>query len=310
MKGNTQGKTVIISGANGYFGDIVCQYFESQSWRVLKAVRQDGADLPFELDQPDDFSRLKIGDKVDLFIHAAAAHEVTCREQPYRSIFQNIAGTRAALDFCISNEIPNFVYISTIHVFGHPVGRIDELTQPLSANDYGLSHLQAEEYVQMYTREKKIQGMVVRPSNLFGIPANLSKFKRWTLTPMAFCREAVEKKKIVLKTPGFQRRNFVSTLDLCAAIYSTVEHIREAPLLHLSGPDTLSIRGLAQLIQKVMRDHLNEEIELVMPEGVATDEGFVYTSRYLNNFYQPSHRIEEFAIDFCKKLKLESSQIS
>ncbi|MCG8365688.1 MAG: NAD(P)-dependent oxidoreductase [Pseudanabaenales cyanobacterium] len=310
MKPDTQSKTVIISGANGYFGGIACQYFEAQGWQVLKATRQDGADIPLDLDQPEAFSSQKVDAQVDLFIHAAAAHEVTCREQPYRAVVQNVAGARAALDFCVFNGIQKFVYLSTFHVFGYPTGQIDELTPPLPANDYGLSNLQAEEYVQLYTRQKKLHGMVVRPSNFFGIPADLSQCKRWTLTPLAFCREAVEKKQIILRTAGFQQRNFVSILDICAAIHAAASHIKEVPLLHIAGPNTLSIRGLAQLAQQSMRDHLNEEIGLTIPNGTPTDEDFLYTSRYLGNLYQPTDKIEDFIASFCKKLSQELSLIA
>ena len=305
MKPDTPSKTVIISGANGYFGGIACQYFEDQGWRVLKATRQDGADIRLDLDQPEAFSTQRVDSQVDLFIHAAAAHEITCREQPFRAIFQNVAGTRAALDFCLSNGIQKFVYLSTFHVFGRPTGQIDELTPPLPGNDYGLSNLQAEEYVQLYTRQKKLQGMVVRPSNFFGIPFDLHQCKRWTLTPLAFCREAVENKQIVLRTPGFQQRNFVSILDICAAIHAASSQIQEIPLLHISGPNTLSIRRLAQLVQQSMRDHLNEEIRLMIPDGQPTDENFVYTSRYLNTLHQPTEKIEDFIASFCKKLNQE-----
>ncbi|MDJ0702087.1 MAG: NAD(P)-dependent oxidoreductase [Leptolyngbyaceae cyanobacterium MO_188.B28] len=310
MKSDTQSKTVIISGANGYFGGIACQYFEAQGWKVLKATRQDGADIRIDLDQPKAFSSLKIDAQADLFIHTAAAHEVTCREQPYRAIFQNVAGARAALDFCVSNGIPKFVYLSTFHVFGCPTGPIDELTQPLPANDYGLSNLQAEEYVQLYTRQQKLHGMVVRPSNFFGIPADLSQCKRWSLTPLGFCRDAVEKKQIVLRTPGFQQRNFVSVLDICAAIHATFPHIQELPLLHISGPNTLSIRRLAQLVQQAMRDRLSQEITLTIPDGSPPDESFEYTSRYLNNFYQPKDKIEDFLGAFCPKLFQELALIA
>ena len=184
-------KTVVISGANGYFGGIACQYFQEQGWSVLKATRQTGADIYCDLDHPEQLCTTKIDCHADVFIHAAAAHEVTCREQPYRSIFYNVAGTKAALDFCVLNNIQHFVYLSTFHVFGNPQGIIDESTVPCPLNDYGLSHLQAEQYVQMYNKAKKVKGLVVRPSNFFGIPANLQACDRWTLIPLAFCRVTV-----------------------------------------------------------------------------------------------------------------------
>jgi len=300
------GRTVIISGANGYFGDIACHHFISQGWRVLKAMRQQEADIHFDLDVPDIFAQQRIDTKVDLFIHAAGANEVASREYPYRSIFHNVAGTKAALDFCLVNGIENFVYLSTIHVFGEPIGIIDESTQPLPAyhyGTYGLSKLQGEEYVRMYTRCGKIKGMVIRPSNFFGIPVNIDKFKRWTLTPLSFCKQAVEEKKIVLKTPGFQQRNFVSVVDICSAIENVLNSIEDVPLLNLAGLDTLSIRSLAELVKKVMLMHLNEEIELILPESDPEIQSFQYTSCYLNKLYFPVNRIEDFLINFCQILK-------
>jgi UDP-glucose 4-epimerase len=296
-------KTVLISGANGYFGGIASAYFTEQGWTVLKATRHPDADVVFDLDQPEQLATRSLSTPVDVFIHAAAAHEVTCRDQPYRSILQNVVGTKASLDFCVANRIPNFVYLSTFHVFGTPTGTIDEQVLPLSANDYGLSHLQAEEYVQLYTRQQKIQGLVLRPSNFFGIPADLHRCKRWTLTPLGFCREAIEQQKIVLKTPGWQQRNFISILDICGVIQAAIANPPQQSLLHLAGPDTLSIRGLAQLVQRVMAEYLQEQIELVIPDGEPVEQGFNYTSCLLPEIYQPHHTIETFIIDFCKMLR-------
>jgi UDP-glucose 4-epimerase len=296
-------KTVLISGANGYFGGIASAYFTEQGCTVLKATRHADADVVFDLDQPEQLAARSLSTPVDVFIHAAAAHEVTCRDQPYRSILQNVVGTKAALDFCVANRIPNFVYLSTFHVFGNPTGTIDEQVLPLSANDYGLSHLQAEEYVQLYSRQQKIQGLVLRPSNFFGIPADLQQCKRWTLTPLGFCREAIEQQKIVLKTPGWQQRNFISILDICGVIQAAIANGSQRSLLHIAGSDTLSIRGLAQLVQQVMAEHLQERIELVIPEGEPVEQGFHYTSCFLPEIYQPHHSIETFIIDFCKMLR-------
>jgi UDP-glucose 4-epimerase len=298
----TEQPTVVISGANGYFGGIACQFFAQQGWTVLKATRAQDADVFLDLDQPESFPTQRLPTRADVFIHAAAAHEVTCRDQPYLSIRQNVIGTRAALDFCVATGIPKFVYLSTFHVFGNPVGTIDERVLPLPANDYGLSHLQAEDYVQLYTRSQKIQGLVLRPSNFFGIPADLGACKRWTLTPLGFCREAIEQKKIVLKTPGWQRRNFISILDICGVIQAAIATAPPNSVLHIAGPDTLSIRGLAQLVQQVMAEHLGETIALEIPEGEPSPENFHYTSCYLEKLYRPHHGIETFIIDFCNML--------
>ncbi len=299
-------KSVIISGANGYFGGIACQYFQQLGWSVLKATRQAEADIHFELDFPEQFAKIKIDCHADVFIHAAAAHEVTCNKHPYRSIFYNVAGTKAALDFCILNKIQYFVYLSTFHVFGNPQGIIDESNIPCPVNDYGLSHLQAEQYVQMYTKVGGIKGLVVRPSNFFGIPANLQTCDRWTLIPLSFCKEAVERSKITLRTSGLQTRNFVAVTDICAAIVKAIE-LQKLEILHIFGNDTLSIKELAQLVQKVMRKELLQDVVIEFPTTPSHDHQnilpFTYTSLYLDTLITSKACIEDFVAAFCIELR-------
>ena len=298
-------RTVIISGSNGYFGGIAVQYFKLKGWQVLEANRQNNADIFFDLNAPNQIASQKISQPVDLFIHAAAAHEVFCRDYPYKSIFYNVVGTKVSLDFCVNNGIKNFVYLSTFHVFGHPTGNLDESTTPLPANDYGLSHLQAEEYLQMYIRESKIKGVVIRPSNFFGTPANLVRCKRWTLVPLSFCKEAVENKKIVLRTSGLQKRNFVSITDICRVIEKVHELDYPVSLLHVSGPESISIREFAQLVEKVLTDYFHQKIEVNIPNSnnSLVHQEFSYNSRYLKDIYLPVDSLEKFVIDFCGQLK-------
>jgi len=298
----TSTKTVVISGANGYFGRIAQIYFKSQGWQVLKACRDQDRDIWFDLDSPNLIAQSTIGTSANLFIHAAAAHEVVCRQAPYQSIYQNVAGTRAALEFCVNNDISKFIYLSTFHVFGNPDGLIDERTTPAPANDYGLTNRLSEEYVELYRRQGKLQGTVIRPSNFFGVPASLDHCQRWTLTPLAFCRQAVEQGKIVLKTPGYQKRNFISIRDLCGVIEAVTDSMDEFPLLHAVGPDTLSIRELAQCVQNNMKMHLDCDIELALPEGKPEVTDFFYESCYLDDLYKPSERLNEFIAELCTLL--------
>jgi len=303
-------KTAIISGADGYFGRIAQTYFTDQGWQILKATRHPDADIPFDLDQPESSALASLSTPADLFIHAAAAHEVTCRQAPYRSIYQNVAGTRAALEFCVNHNISKFVYLSTFHVFGYPKGNINENTIPLPANDYGVTNLLAEEYVKLYTRQGKLKGMILRPSNFFDIPDDIYHCQRWSLTPLAFCREAVEQKKIVLQTPGYQRRNFVSIRDLCRVIQAATAMNENHPLLHVVGPETLSIRELAQRVQTAIRKHLKQEIELILPSGSPKKQEFNYTSLYLKDLYDPQETIDTFIANFCVMLAHQHIPIS
>lgn len=293
-------KTLIISGAAGYFGTAACDFFSENGWRVLRAIRCEGADIYFDLNSPGTIANVRISDKVDLFIHAAAANKESCLADPYRSIAQNILGTKAALDFCVANRIEHFVYISTLNVFGRPEGHIHELSSPFPEDDYGISHLQAEEYVRMYTSQGKIKGMVIRPSTFIGVPRDISVFTRWNLVPFSFCRQAVTLGEIVLETPGLQQRNFVSVFDICSVINHSFPRIQDFPLLHVHGPDTLTIKKVAELVQAIMKRDFKKRIRLVIPDGVSNEKVFTFQSLYLKDIYQPTGTIEEHIADLSK----------
>ena len=299
--GSKMSKTVLISGANGYFGGIACRYFRESGWNVLKATRQHDADIYLDLDKPEEFACISAPDHIDLFIHAAAAHEVMCVKSPYLSIFQNIAGTKAALEFCVNNKIDRFIYISTFHVYGNPIGQITEDIVPLPVNDYGLSHLQAEEYVQMYSMNTGLKGTVLRPSNFYGIPADMHQFNRWTLTPLAFCREAIITKRIQLNTPGLQKRNFVSIHDICLIIDKIYNCNVSLPLLNICGPDTISIKDLAKSVISTLDSEFKIAVELVVPDGNNSGTDFTYSSNYINDIYPPTQNIYDFITKFVRE---------
>ncbi len=298
-------KTVMISGANGYFGVLACGFFQMRGWRVLRATRKAGDDFLFDLDRPEQFAALRVQQPVDLFIHAAAAHEVTCAREPYRATSQNVAGTLAALDFAVANRIPRFAYLSTFHVFGSPSGLLDERAVPTPANVYGLSHLQAEECVDLYRRRGLVAGFSVRPANFYGVPGSFTDFNRWTLTPLAFPKEALERGEIVLKSPGHQRRNFVHISAICDLIEGNALAGQPQPLLHAAGTETFSIRELALLVADVVHRELGRKIPVVFPEGENNEVAFEFSSLFAPP--RPTPSMAEFIRDFARAL-LDRSQ--
>ncbi len=296
-------KTVLITGSSGYFGGIACRYFADRGWKVIKASRSEHADIAINLDHPEVFANTKVDTQIDLCIHAAAAHEVTCAKEPYRSIYHNVAGTRAVLDFCVNNEISRFVYLSTFHVFGNPSGEINELTLPNPLNDYGLTHLQAEQYVKLYSSKFGLNGMVIRPSNFFGIPADLSRFERWSLIPFAFCKEAIETGSIVLKTPGYQKRNFVAVNDICAAILGATKLENMPDVLHVHGRDTVSVRELATIVKTVVEKKGIRTVTILAPDGPLTTDNFIFNSLYLSTISNPSETLMDYVEGFIEVVR-------
>lgn len=256
-------KSILISGASGYLGGIARRYFACQGYQVKTIGRSLQDDFYFDFGSFD-YSQYAALKKIeaDIFIHAAAANEVICRENPASAYAVNVAGTKSALELAIEHKISSFVYISTFHVFNVSQGVIDESVTPIPTNDYGMSHYLAEQLVEMVGSHSNLTTLTIRPANLFGIPENIEMCKRWSLVPLEFCKEAVANRKIVLKTAGLQERNFVDTDDLMRCIE---RYLGNEQLIHCYGPDTLSILDFAKLVCEVSQRVLGEKVVLEAP---------------------------------------------
>ena len=268
---------VLITGVGGYFGRSAQRFFLGQGWEVIGAGRKPGSDIILDLDEPEKIAALQFPRAIDVIIHAAAAHEVSCVERPLRSAAQNVVATLALLEAAVRNHIPKFVYLSTFHVFGQPSGIINETTTPSPTNLYGLTHLQCEQALEMHARLGRLHGLAVRPANFFGIPPDLTKFDRWTLTPFAFLREGLETGGIVLKTPGLQRRNFVSVESVCRLILRQLEDSTPFRVVHSTGAESYTIRELAFLARTVLEAH-DHSVKVSMPDGENHPADFTFES--------------------------------
>jgi UDP-glucose 4-epimerase len=260
-------KRVLITGATGYLGGAVNAAFSNAKWEVLSAGRKDSSTLKMDFSKPElILNHPLLSDSIDVCVHVAAAHEVVCAKDPLLAMTINVLGSRALIEWCIAQKITRFIYVSTFHIFGNNQGDLIETVRPEPLNDYGLTHLLAEETALMFGRRGLIDVRILRPSNLIGIPEELASFNRWSLAPFDFCLQAARTGRIVLKSSGRQIRNWVglTTFSDCVLKQSSEEGPK---CIHVSGID-LSVIEMASLIAKSWRKNFDSEIKIITPEGV------------------------------------------
>ncbi|OXM14119.1 NAD-dependent epimerase/dehydratase family protein [Paenibacillus herberti] len=294
-------RTILVSGANGYIAQHLIQFLRSQGNRVLTAKREESGELYMNFSNPDQLSKLQC-EGIDIMIHTVSPGENLYRTNPELAYSENVTGIRGALDFCVRNKIHNFVYFSSFHVFGNQGGRLDENTPTTPINDYGLSHSIAEQIVLMYDRSNKLNGWIIRPSNVFGVPVDQEKFKRWNLIPFLFCKEAIEHQSITLLTPGTQLRNFVGISDICTKIDWILKVQPENRILHAQGIETLSVLEYARLVQKVAQDKYGIHVSVNCPKGMDNGIDFDFTSRWNQPNLTPTSELSTFIFDMLKSL--------
>lgn len=253
-------KNVLITGAFGYLGGRIAKLLAGDPDVVVHLGTRDGRRRPpawvgaGKVTAMDLDSRLSLDDAcrgMDVIVHLAAVNEVESASDPGEALKVNGLGTLRLLDAAQTRGVTRFIYLSTIHVYGTPLaGVITERTLPRPRHPYAITHRVAEDFVLAAHDTGRLTGVVLRLSNGFGAPVS-PEADRWTLVVNDLCRQAVTTGRLVLKTPGLQRRDFVTLHDAARA----VDHMLGLEpnrcgdgLFNLGGEYTVSVLDMANLI--------------------------------------------------------------
>ena len=265
-------QTLWITGASGFIGGYLCQYFSEKGYSVIASARritqalQDA--LPkcalIELDvlKPETFPATI---QAEVLIHTATANDIVSRDT-LAGIELSAVGTQNMLQLASKHHIPTMMVFSTFQIYGTElIGLIDETTLPAPVNDYGLNHLFAEDYVAMAVRKGQLEsGIVLRPSNVYGRFA-VPTVNRWTLVPGCFCKEAIEHGKITLKSSGQQNRNFVSLENISRACETIIQ---KGPtgynVFNIGSTHSESILSVAKRVQQAYQHRYNKELPVLI----------------------------------------------
>jgi UDP-glucose 4-epimerase len=267
---NSSKMKIFVTGANGFIGSYLSNYLLQQNCEVIatsrqfdpttKALLSKATLLEVDVLNTEQLNNLQI--EADIIIHIATANDIISKT-PIKGIELSAIGTKNILDFAVKNNIKKCIVFSTLQVYGTELlGSIDEESPLYFQNDYGLNHLFAEMYAEQYSRQGKIQTVVVRPSNVYGRILTDS-FNRWSLVPGCFCKEAIEQQTITIKSSGLQMRNFVNLQNLSRGIDSIVKHF---PLnfecYNLASLQTNTMLEVAQLVKKVFERKYTKTVQL------------------------------------------------
>jgi UDP-glucuronate decarboxylase len=182
-----EGKTVFISGANGFLPAYLVESLlylnrekeSSQKIRVIGLVRnRDKALLRFSnyLDRPDfkiivqDVCHIvQIDEKIDFIIHAASqASPKYYGVDPVGTLTANVIGTHNLLNLAKNNNVESFLFFSSGEVYGEVLP--DRI--PTKENDYG--YVDPTNVRSCYAESKKMgENMCVSWFHQYGVPTKI-----------------------------------------------------------------------------------------------------------------------------------------
>ena len=184
-------------------------------------------------------------------VHLAALNDYECRAEPEKAQLVNVEYTRRVVEQAGQIKKLRFIYLSTIQVYGNSLTGVITETSPTDPQDaYSKTHLDAERIVEHAHNTQQLEGVRLRSANGFGAPMSPDA-KIWQIIANDLCRQAVETKKLTLKSHGLQSRNFVPFTDVCSAVYHSLGMSPQQTgdgLFNLGGRKSLQIIQMAELV--------------------------------------------------------------
>lgn len=282
---------IAFLGSRGLIGRAIYQKI-SGDHDVQKLGRGPAYDIDFDLFAPE-----KIGPSMfegcDVLVHCAGVVDEDFLEASPQGYIKGTWAAKKMVDAAYSAGVRRFVYVSSAHVYGPLEGAINEENASFPLSDYAIAHYATEQIFKriVYTACEDTDALILRPCATYGMLENPEQFRRWSLVPFNFPKQAVDNQKISLSAGSdCVRRNFVGA----DSIGMHVRDFLKTPISNGSkvvnpvGTDNLSIYEFARRcadIYEHVTGHTTCSVE--MPEGSPaprSSSGLEYGSVY---DYQP-----------------------
>jgi UDP-glucose 4-epimerase len=262
---------ILITGGFGFLGSSLSVHLAQAGHQIIIGTR-NSTDAPgwlpqakvvkFEWDDEDALESNCNG--VDMIIHAAGMNAKDCATDPGAALEFNGAATTKLFKAASRASVKKFIYLSTAHVYANPlVGDITEKTYPSNLHPYATSHLAGEDAVLNSNNQNDMKGVVLRLSNVFGVPMN-KDVNCWMLLVNDLCKQAVETGKLVLYSNGLQQRDFISLPSLCYVTEKiiTQTRLKKSSVFNVGAGVSQTVLAMAQLVQQRCMEVLSFTPEL------------------------------------------------
>jgi UDP-glucose 4-epimerase len=173
-----EGKTIVVTGADGFIGPFVVEALLRQGTSVRTLMGQPGpatrpapARVSSAVGDVTDAAVIgKLVDAADVVVHlagAASVQESFAKPSEYARV--HVCGTATVLDACRQRGINRFVYLSSAEIYGRSANGLVREDHRLEARSpYGAAKIGAEKLVEAFAHSGGIQAAVLRAFSIYG----------------------------------------------------------------------------------------------------------------------------------------------
>ncbi|PCJ58931.1 MAG: hypothetical protein COA65_07125 [Rhodospirillaceae bacterium] len=252
---------VLVTGANGMIGHVLCPALALDGHQVVAAMRRPQSLNPSAPDPAISVQKITdIGPETswtallkgaDAVVHLAARVHMLRDPAPdplaaHRRV--NVEGTKRLAEQAVAARVRRFVFLSSVKVHGKGPQPYREQDVPLPEDPYGVSKLEAEEALRKITHNTGVELVILRPPLVYG-PGVKGNFRQL----LRLC-------ELGLPLPFgniFNRRSLIGTDNLASAIGRCLTHPKAPGETFLvSDGEDVSTPDLARAIAKKMKKRI------------------------------------------------------
>lgn len=264
---------ILITGGFGYIGGNLIKLLLNSHYKIRVSTRNIdniffNKNENLEIINIDFASKKSLNEActgVETIIHLASLNSQETSQNYELSQKINVNGTSNLLESAAKSGVKQFIYLSSVHVYGTPLeGILSESSQLNPKSPYAKSKYLVENIIKESSSKFKIKTLIFRLSNAVGPPIS-KDVNCWMLFVNDISKQAVQTNKIILKSNPSLQRDFISVETvskiLCEAL-SIKSPLWNFPIINMSSGISYTLAEVANIVHTKIEILNSTKIEI------------------------------------------------